>query len=301
MPIGPIAAGLIGTLSSSFGQSIGRNQQNRQYQKNWRLQNEYNTPKNQMKRLREAGLNPKLIYGNAAAGGQAQQIQAAGSSADYKVDPVGQISQYASAENTQANTGLIKTQENKMNAERLKSLAEATRTMQDVSNTAETHPLNKEIMQATGAATRQNTKIQSEQHILNMARDGATIREIYTNIANKSIENEIKKLQLSGQKADYQSVRKKVQSELKILQNAQRTSSKDLKHYENTGINPHATTQQAIRQIGSKLSENSIIRKYILNQDQIEKYGNNVKDQFKKSYNNSTIGKTIKYFKSKTK
>lgn len=30
------------------------------------LQNEYNLPKNQMKRLRDAGLNPNLVYGNGA-------------------------------------------------------------------------------------------------------------------------------------------------------------------------------------------------------------------------------------------
>lgn len=32
--------------------------------RNWQLQNEYNSPSNQMKLLREAGLNPNLAYGN---------------------------------------------------------------------------------------------------------------------------------------------------------------------------------------------------------------------------------------------
>jgi len=43
----------------------------------WDLQNEYNMPANQMDRLRKAGLNPNLMYGNGAAGGQAAQIQQA--------------------------------------------------------------------------------------------------------------------------------------------------------------------------------------------------------------------------------
>lgn len=43
----------------------------------WDLQNEYNLPANQMKRLRDAGLNPSLIYGNGAAGGQAGKIEQA--------------------------------------------------------------------------------------------------------------------------------------------------------------------------------------------------------------------------------
>ena len=31
------------------------------------MQNEYNTPANQMKRLQDAGLNPNLIYGSGSA------------------------------------------------------------------------------------------------------------------------------------------------------------------------------------------------------------------------------------------
>lgn len=34
---------------------------------NWQMQNEYNNPSNQMKRLQEAGLNPNLMYGNGSA------------------------------------------------------------------------------------------------------------------------------------------------------------------------------------------------------------------------------------------
>jgi len=33
---------------------------------NWRMQNEYNSPAQQMQRLKEAGLNPNLVYGNGA-------------------------------------------------------------------------------------------------------------------------------------------------------------------------------------------------------------------------------------------
>lgn len=35
---------------------------------NWHMQNEYNSPKNQMKRFQEAGLNPNLIYGQGNSG-----------------------------------------------------------------------------------------------------------------------------------------------------------------------------------------------------------------------------------------
>jgi hypothetical protein len=45
----------------------------------WNMQNQYNTPKQQMQRLKDAGLNPNLIYGSspASAGGNAGQISPA--------------------------------------------------------------------------------------------------------------------------------------------------------------------------------------------------------------------------------
>ncbi|WNK15087.1 MAG: DNA pilot protein [Microvirus sp.] len=43
----------------------------------WHLQNQYNSPEQQMQRLKDAGLNPNLVYGQSsgAASGQAQQVQ----------------------------------------------------------------------------------------------------------------------------------------------------------------------------------------------------------------------------------
>ena len=47
---------------------FGNTMQNRQAMRNWERMNEYNSPKNQMKRFQEAGLNPHLIYGQGTAG-----------------------------------------------------------------------------------------------------------------------------------------------------------------------------------------------------------------------------------------
>lgn len=43
---------------------------------NWNRENNYNSPQEQMKRLKAAGLNPNLVYGNGAAGLQANPISA---------------------------------------------------------------------------------------------------------------------------------------------------------------------------------------------------------------------------------
>lgn len=51
------------------------NKQNEYNLKLWNLQNEYNLPRNQVQRLKDAGLNPNLLAGNASAGGTAAAVQ----------------------------------------------------------------------------------------------------------------------------------------------------------------------------------------------------------------------------------
>lgn len=70
-----LAAGAIAgggsVLSSLIGAGTAFIQQKKANQFNvdmWNRQNLYNSPREQMKRLQEAGLNPNLIYGNGSAG-----------------------------------------------------------------------------------------------------------------------------------------------------------------------------------------------------------------------------------------
>lgn len=75
MPLAPaIIGGLIsgiGSLGSSLISNRGalerQNLANTQNMRFWDMQNKYNTPKNQMSRLKDAGLNPNLIYGSGSA------------------------------------------------------------------------------------------------------------------------------------------------------------------------------------------------------------------------------------------
>jgi antitoxin component YwqK of YwqJK toxin-antitoxin module len=70
-----IAEAIIPQVGSMVGQVIAnvgaRKQQERANKQNiefWNMQNDYNSPTKQMSRLREAGLNPALMYGGSAAG-----------------------------------------------------------------------------------------------------------------------------------------------------------------------------------------------------------------------------------------
>lgn len=67
-----ILGGLLGSISNSSTNAANMKLAKYQYEKNlemWNLQNEYNSPVKQMERLKEAGLNPNLVYGNGSVVG----------------------------------------------------------------------------------------------------------------------------------------------------------------------------------------------------------------------------------------
>ena len=61
--LGSLGASLIGNSGAKRRQNLA-NKQNIEF---WNMQNKYNTPKAQMGRLKDAGLNPNLIYGSGSA------------------------------------------------------------------------------------------------------------------------------------------------------------------------------------------------------------------------------------------
>lgn len=89
----------------------------------WNMQNAYNSPVEQMKRLEEAGLNPMLVYGGGnVSGNSASAIgtaQSAGNKANYQATVQG-IQALSNIKNTNANT----------NAQQANTLA----TYQDITN-----------------------------------------------------------------------------------------------------------------------------------------------------------------------
>lgn len=54
----------------------------------WNMQNEYNSPTSQMARLRAAGLNPHLVYGNGAVAGGTSATPRASSVGSYTERPI---------------------------------------------------------------------------------------------------------------------------------------------------------------------------------------------------------------------
>lgn len=103
LALGGIGSSLIGGLTSLFGSKSQFNEQqkliNLQYQKNleqWNRENEYNAPKAQMERLRDAGLNPNLVYGNGnnTAGTAASSPSYGLAEAPNIIGEIGKVMQY---------------------------------------------------------------------------------------------------------------------------------------------------------------------------------------------------------------
>ena len=107
------AAGSIG--SSVISNSGGRKSQERANEHNvnfWNMQNEYNSPTSQMQRLREAGLNPNMLYGGptGTAAGNAEKIAPAKAAPFQFNNPSQSFNSVAQTENTRAQTDNLKVQ-----------------------------------------------------------------------------------------------------------------------------------------------------------------------------------------------
>lgn len=69
--LGSIITAGAGLLTGGLNSIFQKKQQDKSWAKQvefWNMQNEYNTPANQMKRFQDAGLNPNLIYGQGNPG-----------------------------------------------------------------------------------------------------------------------------------------------------------------------------------------------------------------------------------------
>lgn len=126
----------VATAKYNTDQSIKANKELAQYAfdtntEMWHRQNEYNSPQNQMKRLKSAGLNPHLVYGTGSVtgntSGQMPQYQAP--KADYNYSPaqlpVGELTKFTDTALRQAQVDNIKAQERNIEAKTITELVRA--------------------------------------------------------------------------------------------------------------------------------------------------------------------------------
>lgn len=104
----------------NFGQQMVNNAQ-------WKRQNRYNAPKAQMARLKEAGLNPNLVYGNGVATQPAAQMSNMQPN-QYKMDVADSFMKGQQLKQSAAQTDNLQAQNNVINQELLLKLAQTVLT-----------------------------------------------------------------------------------------------------------------------------------------------------------------------------
>lgn len=128
VPLGVVAA--VGGMANMFAQSASNKASNKanmelaeyQYAKNleqWHRENEYNLPSNQMQRLKDAGLNPNMVYGSGSVVGntQSQSPQYQAPHVSKKINMPDMLSMYQNLEMNQAQIDNIKAQTRLTNQE----------------------------------------------------------------------------------------------------------------------------------------------------------------------------------------
>jgi hypothetical protein len=130
---------LIGNLISNSGNKKSQKRADKMNTKFWQMQNDYNDPAQQMARLKKAGLNPNLIYGQSVAGatGQAGSV-APSKAAPYSMQGIGQAAMQgyqaeAQVQNTNADT-LDKIQKIGVDKKYLEPMAKAELTKMSLGN-----------------------------------------------------------------------------------------------------------------------------------------------------------------------
>lgn len=135
---GALAGGAMGLLSGA-GQDLNNiearkaaTRMNRMQLAAWHMQNEYNSPVQQMARLKEAGLNPMLVYGGGNVSGNSS------TSIGSMTTHANEVNTMAGLEGVQALENLKQTEAQTKNTQQgtLQSEANTLATYQDIDNMA---------------------------------------------------------------------------------------------------------------------------------------------------------------------
>ena len=141
----PIVGGLIeGAINNSSNKKIAR--ENRQFALDmWNRNNEYNTPLAQMQRLKEAGLNPNLMYGQGTTGNSSSPAKADGAyPTQYKLNFLEAAQLHQQQKLNEQSIQLQKSQTELNHAQAQKVNAETANTHANTLNTQETMQFNRE-------------------------------------------------------------------------------------------------------------------------------------------------------------
>lgn len=168
LPLVPlIAAGasLAGNLIGNNSRKNAQKRADKYNQAQWRRENEYNSPTAQMSRLREAGLNPNLVYGQSVSGATGQAGPAPQSKAHEIDNPLQDIQKFADVTQTQPQINNLRTQNTVMEQEAILKAAQTAKLGTDNAKGKFDLGLAKELRDTSMQAAKANLRHMEAQSI----------------------------------------------------------------------------------------------------------------------------------------
>jgi hypothetical protein len=219
MPIPAIAAAAgisaLGSIASSiFGNSGRRRAEARAHQRNvqfWNMQNSYNHPSAQMARLREAGLNPNMIYGTSptSAVGQAGKVDSVQPAKFEFGNPLANINDFANFKQSSAQTDNLKAQNDLILQETALKGAQTAETAQRGAKTKVEAELAQELKETSLQAGKENLR-QLEARTLQIDLDNQFKSQV--------MKDQIKEIFYRAENAKQTLRGIKLSNELKVLE-----------------------------------------------------------------------------------
>lgn len=143
-------------LTSGITSALQNRAQTKLNKKLWDQQNAYNHPTQQMQRLKEAGLNPHLVYGNGAKTEAGSIDTAQVQIPEPKMDTLDGLGKYQNFKLQEIMTNNARKQGNVIEAEAILKAAQTAATVQNTSKSAFDLDLAKELRQTSVEAAKQN-------------------------------------------------------------------------------------------------------------------------------------------------
>tara|TARA_B110000879_G_C11170990_1_gene513566 strand:- start:755 stop:1435 length:681 start_codon:yes stop_codon:yes gene_type:complete len=193
MPIvaAPIVAAGIGAIANGIGNFFGNKSRRREASRArthdinmWDKTNAYNDPKAQMERLRQAGLNPNLVYGGSSGqtAGTANSLPGAKSPDIQNTDISPQLMSYIGMKNTEAQTDNLRTQNGVLTADKILKTAQASTELSKQTDLSASAEYKKSQVQK---ALQDILQSQSQTEKLNAETGNIRKEGVYKSLENK--------------------------------------------------------------------------------------------------------------------
>lgn len=125
LAVGAAASGLAGTL----GNIGARRKTHKRNIELWKMDNAYNHPSAQMARLREAGLNPNLVYGGGVSGASGQSSGPPPTAEKPPINIGNPIAKYQAVKSTELQSDNLRAQNTVLQNDALLKSAQTLKTM----------------------------------------------------------------------------------------------------------------------------------------------------------------------------